>query len=127
MTTRIELTRALEAQGFMFTHDEFGDDPNGPCMYITWAKAYNIVTSLMNDSMPLGPELLMGWHFNDTYLHISTMGAEFIIDNIAKYSTEQAAECVARFVSGTYFMSGMLPSLDADEPYTHVRDYPHYN
>lgn len=104
MTNRIELTRALEAQGITI-HTE--DDPFiGPCELIMWAKEYNYISNYVaRDGMPITADLLMGWHFADTYLHISTAGSEFIIDNIAKYTTEQAAECVARFIAGTYYMA----------------------
>lgn len=105
MTNRIELTRALEAQGItMYSTDH--DDPNGPCDYIMWGKEYNRISWFLNhDGMPISPDLLMGWHFSDTYLHISTIGCEFIIDNIARFSTEQAAEMIARFIAGTYYMA----------------------
>lgn len=106
MTTRIELTRALEAKGITILTVE--DDPYiGPHETIMWSKEYNYISASINhEGMPITADLLMGFHFDDSYLHISTKGAEFIIDNIAKYSTEQAAECVARFISGTYYMAG---------------------
>lgn len=105
MTNRIELTRALKAKGITITAE---DDPHiGPCELIMWAKEYNFISNYVaKEGMPITADLLMGFHFADTYLHISTQGSEFIIDNISKYSTEQAAESVARFIAGTYYMAG---------------------
>jgi hypothetical protein len=106
MTTRIELTRALQAKGISFAASD-DHDPNGPSEYIAWPKMYNKVAWFASDAMPIDADLLMGWHYDDTYLHISTVGAEFIITSISRYTTEQAAECVARFIAGTYLMAGM--------------------
>jgi len=105
MTTRIELTRALEAKGITIYAE---DDPHiGPCEFIMWSKEYNYISAFINrEGMSISPDLLMGFHYDDSYLHISTRGSEFIIDNLAKYSTEQAAECIARFIAGTYYMAG---------------------
>jgi hypothetical protein len=123
MTTKTELIAALQAKGITIEdeHGEFGDETR-----IMWAQAYNHLSGRHDDGLPERPDLLMGWHWGGQMIHISTLGCEFILEPLARYSTEHAVQQIARFVSGTYVTALMGLSHDPvdDDPYFHVRDYP---
>lgn len=116
MTTRNELTAALEAKGITIEDDDEVQETR-----IMWAEAYNLLSSRTDDGIPSRPDLLMGWHWGNQMLHISTMNCEFILEPLGRYSTEAAANLVTRFISGTYLNSILL---NAEPEYVHVRDYP---